>query len=70
MNEMKKSCNTCKYAYYKKDTSRHPTIGILRQHCANEAYNSLAFTEEMYLKDFKNGYCRFWGPVEERKILK
>ena len=67
MNEIKKCCSTCKFSYYAKDTSRHPAIGILRQHCASKNYNSQEYTEEMYLEDFKNGYCRFWTPNEERK---
>ena len=67
MNEIKKSCSNCKFAYYKKDTSRHPTIGVLRQHCASKDYNSSAYTEEMYREDFSSGFCRFWSPAEERK---
>ena len=65
MNGIMRSCSTCKYAYYRKDTSRHPMIGILRQHCASEDYNSLTYTEEMYLADIKKGCCRFWTPDEE-----
>lgn len=67
MNEVKKNCDTCKFSYYKKDTSQHPTIGVLRQHCSSEGYNSPSYTEEMFMEDLKKGYCRFWAAGEERK---
>ena len=63
---MKKSCDTCRYSYYEKDTSRHPTIGILRQHCSSEEYNSPSYTEEMLIEDMKNGCCRFWAADDEK----
>lgn len=66
MNEVKKNCDTCLFSYYKKDTSQHPTIGVLRQHCSSEGYNSPSYTEEMFMEDLKKGYCRFWAANEER----
>lgn len=65
MNEMKKSCCNCIFSRYQKDISRHPVIGVLRQHCTNEGYNSSAYTEEMYLEDSRTGHCRFWASDEE-----
>ena len=62
MSSPKKSCSNCKCSYYKQDTSKHPTIGLLRQHCGNEQCNSEEYTEKMYLEDRKNGCCRFWTP--------
>lgn len=53
MNGMKKSCDTCMFSCYQKDTSKHPNIGLLRQHCTSEKYNSPEYTEEMYLEDMK-----------------
>ena len=64
MNDVKKCCDTCRYSYYKKDTSRHPTIGVLRQHCSGEEYNSTSYTEEMLMADMMRGYCRFWAANE------
>ncbi len=68
MNEMKKSCCNCHFSCYRKDISRHPAIGVLRQHCTNRDYNSPAYTEEMYLADFRNGCCRYWRADEEGMI--
>ena len=67
MNDVKKNCDTCLFSYYKKDTSQHPTIGVLRQHCSSEGYNSPSYTEEMFMEDLKKGYCRFWASNEGRK---
>lgn len=66
MSGICKRCSTCRYAYYKQDRSRHPTIGLLRQHCSNKQYNSPDYTSEMYQEDRKHGCCRFWAP-ENRK---
>jgi len=62
LSEVKKSCGNCRYSYSKQDTTQHPTIGLLRQHCRNEQYTSSEYTEEMYLEDRGRGYCRFWAP--------
>ena len=62
---MMKSCDTCKFSRYQRDTSRHPVIGMLRQHCTNEDYNAPAYTEDMYLENMKKGCCRFWAPNEK-----
>ena len=64
MSVMKKSCDTCRYAYYEQDRSRHPTIGLLRQLCSNRQYNSGEYTTKMYLEDRGSGHCRYWEPEE------
>lgn len=66
MGECKKSCGNCRYSYFAQDTTRHPTIGLLRQHCRNEQYTSAAYTEEMYLEDQRQGSCRFWAPNDRK----
>ena len=53
------------FSCYQKDTSKHPNIGLLRQHCTSEKYNSPEYTEEMYLEDMKAGYCRFWASQQK-----
>ena len=67
LSSLKKTCGNCRYSYCKQDTSKHPSIGLLRQHCENEKYNSADYTEEMYLEDRKTGCCRFWAPEEGEK---
>ena len=67
MSERKSNCGTCFYSYFKQDTTQHPTIGLLRQHCRNEQYLSAAYTEEMYLEDQKLGKCRFWTPTDRKE---
>ena len=65
MSEIKKSCDNCRYAYSERDTSRHPTIGLLRQHCRNENYQSDDYTPEMRMEDRGDDHCRFWAPIED-----
>ena len=67
MSSIQKSCSTCRHAYYEQDRSRHPTIGLLRQHCSNRQYNSPEYTEKMYMEDQKQGCCRFWAPIERKE---
>lgn len=67
MSEVKKSCGNCLYSYSKQDTTRHPMIGLLRQHCRNERYTSPEYTEEMYLEDRARGYCRYWTPIDRKE---
>ena len=65
MSEISKSCDNCRYSYSEQDTSRHPTIGLLRQHCRNEHYVSEEYTTEMSMEDRGQDHCRFWAPIEE-----
>lgn len=67
MHECKKTCGNCQYSYLQKDTTQHPTIGLLRQHCRNQRYTSAEYTEEMYLEDQARGYCRFWTPIKRKE---
>ena len=39
LSSLKKTCGNCRYSCCKQDTSRHPSIGLLRQHCENEKYS-------------------------------
>ena len=66
MSESEKCCGNCQYSYSKQDTTRHPTIGLVRQHCRNERYNSEKYTEEMYLEDRARGCCRYWTPIDRK----
>lgn len=68
MSETKKSCDNCRYSYFKQDASRHPTIGLLRQHCRNEQYNSEEYTTEMAMEDREQDHCRFWAPMDETEL--
>lgn len=64
MNEVKKSCDTCTYAFYAADVSSAPKARR-RQHCKNPAYNSKEYTHTMLMKDWGKGCCRLWQPISE-----
>ena len=64
MNEIKKSCDTCTYAFYTTDVSSALKTRR-RQHCKNPVYNSKEYTHTMLMEDWNNGCCRLWEPTSE-----
>lgn len=67
MENQSKTCTNCRYSYYAQDRSRHPNIGLLRQHCKSKEYNSAKYTQKMFEEDRKGNHCRFWAPIDEKK---
>ena len=55
MNEIKKSCDTCTYAFYTTDASSPAPKAERRQHCKNPVYNSKEYTHTMLMEDWNNG---------------
>ena len=65
MNEIKKSCDTCTYAFYAADVSSPALEAKRRQHCKNTVYNSKEYTRTMLMEDWNKGCCRLWAPISE-----
>ena len=60
MRENEKNCNTCAHSYMEGENFR------LRQKCRSPEYNSTAYTQEMFMEDRGQGYCRFWTPQTQK----
>ena len=64
MNEIKKSCDTCTYAFYTSDVNS-ASKARQRQHCKSPVYNSIEYTHTMLMEDWNNSCCRLWEPISE-----
>lgn len=65
MNEGRKSCDTCTYAFYITDKGDPAPKERRWQHCKNPVYNSEEYTHTMLMEDWDRGYCRLWEPIGE-----
>ena len=63
MNEIKKSCDTCTYAFYTTDVSSPAPKAKRRQHCKNPVYNSKEYTHTMLMEDWARAAAAYGNPL-------